>query len=96
MRSQPLALLEGAGATVVDWPADRECCGFGGTFSVKLPSVSAGMADRKLDTLPEVDLLTSADPGCLLQLDGRSRHRRSGLAVRHLASVLREGMDGSA
>jgi L-lactate dehydrogenase complex protein LldE len=94
--SEPVALLEGAGATVVDWPADRECCGFGGTFSVKLPPVSAGMADRKLDTLPDVDLLTSADPGCLLQLDGRARHRRTGLTVRHLASVLREGMDGSA
>lgn len=96
VRSEPLALLEGAGATVVDWPADQECCGFGGTFAVKVPPVSAGMADRKLDTLPDVDLLTSADPGCLMQLDGRARHRGEGLTVRHLASVLREAMDGTA
>lgn len=96
VRHEPVTLLEGAGATVVDWPADRECCGFGGTFSIKLPPVSAGMADRKLDTLPDVDSLTSADPGCLLQLDGRARHRGMVLTVRHLASVLREGMDGSA
>lgn len=96
LRDQPLALLEAAGASLVSWEADRECCGFGGTFSVKLPHVSAGMADRKLDTLPDVDFLTSADPGCLMQLGGRARHRGRGLPVRHLASALREAMDGTA
>ena len=44
-----------------------------------------------LDLLPEVDLVTSADGGCLMQLSGRAG-RRPGRApaFRHLASVLWE------
>ena len=74
-RAQPLRLLADAGAEVVSWEAAEECCGFGGLFAVKLPWVSAAMADRKLDTLPDVDVLTSADGGCLMQLGGRGRAR---------------------
>jgi len=91
VHDEPLALLRGAGAEVAPWEADRECCGFGGLFSVKLPEVSGAMADRKLDTLPEVDLVTSADGGCLMQLSGRAGRRRGAApAFRHLASVLWE------
>lgn len=90
VRDEPLALLEGAGARVVPWEAAEECCGFGGLFSVKLPVVSAGMADRKLDTLPAVDLVTSADGGCLMQMAGRAGRRGLDVRFRHLASVLWE------
>lgn len=92
VEQEPLRLLEGAGATVVAWEADRECCGFGGLFSAKLPEVSAAMADRKLDTLPDVEVVTSADGGCLLQLEGRARRRGSAVRFRHLASLLWEGV----
>lgn len=88
VEDEPVGLLRGAGAEVVTWEADRECCGFGGLFSAKLPEVSAGMADRKLDTLPGIDVLTSADGGCLMQLSGRDRARHGGLEVTHLARLL--------
>ncbi len=99
IREEPLALMANAGAEVVPWEAAEECCGFGGLFSVSFPQVSAGMADRKLDTLAEagrVDLLTSADCGCLLQLSGRMRRRGQNLAVRHLADVLWEAAGGDS
>jgi L-lactate dehydrogenase complex protein LldE len=92
IRDAPLSLLAGSGAEVVEWRAAEECCGFGGLFSAKLPEVSAAMADRKLDTLPEVDFVTSSDGGCLLQLQGRAAKRRTGPPFRHLASVLWEGV----
>ena len=88
---EPVRLLEACGATVVDWEDDRECCGFGGLFSAKLPEVSAAMADRKLESLPVVDLVTSADGGCLLQLQGRAARTSETPRFRHLASVLWEG-----
>ena len=88
VETEPVTLLRGAGADVLPWEADRECCGFGGLFSAKMPEVSGAMADRKLDTLPDVDLLTSADGGCLLQLSGRARARGRPLEVRHLARLL--------
>jgi L-lactate dehydrogenase complex protein LldE len=90
VREEPLALLRNSGATLVDWPADTECCGFGGVFAVKFPEVSAAMADRKLDSLPPCDLLTSADPGCLLHLQGRLARRGMDIPVKHLAEVLWE------
>jgi L-lactate dehydrogenase complex protein LldE len=92
VRDAPLSLLAGCGAEVLEWKAAEECCGFGGLFSAKLPEVSAAMADRKLDTLPEVDFVTSTDGGCLLQLSGRAGARRVGPPFRHLASVLWEGV----
>lgn len=91
---EPLQLLGAAGAHVVDWSADRECCGFGGLFGAKLPEVSAAMADHKLDTLPEVDCVTSADGGCLMQLSGRASRRVSDRRFVHLASLLWEGVQG--
>ncbi|HET9948151.1 MAG TPA: (Fe-S)-binding protein, partial [Longimicrobiales bacterium] len=79
----------------VPWVAAEECCGFGGFFSTKLPEVSAAMADRKLETLPEVDVVTSTDAGCLMQLAGRAARRRAPKpAFRHLASLLWEGAGG--
>lgn len=87
-------LLESAGAEVVPWAADQECCGFGGFFSVKFPEVSAAMADHKLDTLPAVDWVVSGDPGCLLQLEGRSRARGSRTEFVHLATALWRGVAG--
>jgi len=93
VREAPLTLLRGSGAEVLPWIADEECCGFGGLFSSKLPEVSAGMADRKLDTLPEVDVVTSTDGGCLLQLSGRAARRRMGPPFVHLASLLWKGVD---
>jgi len=92
VESEPIALLRGAGAQVVPWEADKECCGFGGLFSAKMPEVSAAMADRKLDTLPEIDFVTSADGGCLLQLSGRAAKLERPTRFRHLASVLWEGV----
>ncbi|AEB12659.1 (Fe-S)-binding protein [Marinithermus hydrothermalis] len=94
LREEPLTLLRNAGAELVDWEAAEECCGFGGLFSVKLPEVSLAMADRKLDTLPAPDLLTSADGGCLLHLAGRLEHRGRSVPVQPLASVLWEAHRG--
>lgn len=89
--SEPATLLRGCGAEIVPWAAHDECCGFGGLFSVKMTAVSAAMADRKLETLPEVDWVVSGDGGCLLQLDGRSRAGGMGVEFMHLATALWRG-----
>lgn len=91
LENEPATLLEGCGAEVVPWEAQDECCGFGGLFSVKMTAVSAAMADRKLDTLPDVDWVVSGDGGCVLHLDGRSRARDMGARFVHLATALWRG-----
>ncbi|HZD05416.1 MAG TPA: (Fe-S)-binding protein, partial [Longimicrobiales bacterium] len=89
-RAGPLELLRRAGADVVEWEAAEECCGFGGLFAVKNAPVSVAMADRKLDTLPPVEAVVSADGGCLLHLEGRARRRGLEVRFRPLASLLWE------
>ena len=96
VKEQPIRLLAAAGAQVLPWEMDEECCGFGGLFSVKAPEVSVAMADRKLDTLPDVDTVASSDGGCLLHLDARARSRGSLVAFRSLASLLWEARSGDA
>ena len=67
-----------------------ECCGFGGTFSVKFPDVSGAMARTKIDSIVRTGAGTvvSIDSSCLMQLQGAMR--RAGLDIRtmHLAEVL--------
>ena len=99
VRDEPTNLLTAAGAEVVAWEADRECCGFGGLFSVKNPTVSVAMADRKLETLPSgdaVDCVTSTDGGCLLQLRSRARYLGASTDFVHLARLLWEATNGAA
>lgn len=92
VREQPRALLRAAGAELVEW--DEACCGFGGLFSVKMPEISSAMMARKLDSLQEageqrpVDVLTSTDLGCLMQLGGGLERRALGPPWAHVAELL--------
>ena len=78
------------GLTLREMDAAEECCGFGGTFSVKFPEVSGAMARTKIDSIrkTEADAVVSIDSSCLMQLRGVMEH--AGLPVRtlHLAEVL--------
>jgi L-lactate dehydrogenase complex protein LldE len=82
------------GVDLVPLSSGERCCGFGGTFSGRYPEVSVAMADSKLDDVRsvEVDLLASADPGCLMQLAGRASRTEVPVRVLHVASVLREAL----
>lgn len=90
LRDQPAELLGRVrGCDVVEWNADDRCCGFGGTFSVKLPEVSVAMADDKLDSLPDgVTEIIGADSSCLLQLRTRAEQRGLPVTTRHIAEVV--------
>ena len=78
------------GLELREMDAAEECCGFGGTFSVKFPGVSGGMARTKIDSIMRTgaDVVVSIDSSCLMQLEGAIR--RQGLPIRtmHLAEVL--------
>ena len=89
LSSEPRALLERAGAELVDWDAER-CCGFGGTFAVRQPELSVAMADEKLRSLDGAQVLCGADPSCLMHLRGRLRKLGSDVRVAHLAELLEE------
>ena len=78
------------GLTLKEMPAAEECCGFGGTFSVKFASVSGGMARTKIDSIESTgaDAVVSIDSSCLMQLRGALLRAGSPVKTLHLAEVL--------
>lgn len=91
----PLRLLRRVrGLELAEMERQDLCCGFGGTFSIKQPAISVAMADEKIEHLNAAgaDLLVGADPGCLMQLEGRLRRRGSRVRALHLATLLAEGV----
>lgn len=94
---QPAALADRVdGVKVIEWPGSDRCCGFGGTFSVKLPEASVAMADEKLraldDAAPDADLLVGCDTSCLMHLQSRAEAVGTPVHVRHLAEILAAGL----
>lgn len=82
-----------AGCAVQEWPHAETCCGFGGTFSVRLPEVSVAMADAKLDSLPVgTEVVVSADASCLMHLETRAAQRGMPVRTQHVAEVLADGL----
>lgn len=78
------------GLTLKEMGAAEECCGFGGTFSVKFPLISGAMARTKIDSIVATgaDTVVAVDSSCLMQIQGAIL--RAGLNIRtmHLAEVL--------
>ena len=81
------------GATCTSCRGADRCCGFGGTFSIRYPDVSTAMADDKLASAATISAATvaSADPGCVMQIEGRASRVGAGVRVVHLATVLARG-----
>ncbi|MDP2849232.1 MAG: LUD domain-containing protein [Humidesulfovibrio sp.] len=75
-------------------PADEEdvCCGFGGTYSMKFPELSAELLKKKLANAEKTgaELLLTDCPGCIMQLRGGLEAKGSAMQVRHMAEALAE------
>lgn len=71
---------------------DRECCGFGGLFSVEMPAVSAAIMDKKLDHIVAsgADTIVGGDVSCLMHIEGGLRRRGVDVDVVHIAELLGE------
>lgn len=83
-------LRDVAGVTVVPLPEASECCGFGGSTSVRHPAVAAGILDRKLHCVDrtEARILITDNPGCILHLRGGVDASGRDVRVLHLAEYL--------
>jgi L-lactate dehydrogenase complex protein LldE len=88
---RPQRLLRAVrGIDLVDLPDARECCGFGGTFSVKNADTSMAMLGDKLRRIldTQAEVCVAADNSCLMQIGGALRRQRAGVRTMHLAEVL--------
>lgn len=92
IKEQPRALLAKLpGVELREMPAAEECCGFGGTFSIKFGEISAAIAERKCTNActTEADAIVGGDLGCLLNIEGKLRRMGDEKTrVLHVAEVL--------
>ena len=88
---RPLQLLRAVrGIDLVELPMADQCCGFGGTFSVKNPDVSIAMASDKARHVRSTDAeyLVAGDQACLMNIGGILHRQRSGIRTIHIAEIL--------
>jgi L-lactate dehydrogenase complex protein LldE len=88
---RPRRLMEKVrGLTLLPLEDDDQCCGFGGTFSIKNASLSADMVSEKARRVADsgAEYLVTVDNACLMNIGGALH--RDGIPVRtiHLAEIL--------
>ncbi|MFJ3583449.1 (Fe-S)-binding protein [Streptomyces sp. NPDC090127] len=91
LADRPHRLLRAVrGLELVDLPGAQECCGFGGTFAVKNPDVSAAMGADKVRSAVSTgaDVLCAADNSCLMHLGGTMSRLAVGVRPVHIAEIL--------
>lgn len=95
IEEQPKTLLRQVkGIDFIDLPYSHDCCGFGGTFSMKLADISGAIVDEKVDHIIETgaEVLAGCDLTCLMNINGRLSRRGVPVKVMHLAQVLDQGV----
>ncbi|MEU8588854.1 (Fe-S)-binding protein [Streptomyces sp. NPDC048664] len=88
---RPARLLRAVrGLELAELPGAEECCGFGGTFAVKNPDVSAAMGADKVRAARSTgaEVLCAADSSCLMHLGGTMARMEAGMRPVHIAEIL--------
>ena len=77
---------------VIPLSRERECCGFGGTFAVRMAEISAAMVEDKAADVAATGATTllSGDGGCLLNISGRLDAEGRSMPAQHIAQFLWE------
>jgi L-lactate dehydrogenase complex protein LldE len=91
IKEEPRRLLRHVqGLELVEMDKAETCCGFGGMFSVKFPMISCAMDGVKVASIQRTgaECVVSADPSCLMQIDGYARRLKLPIKTVSLAEVL--------
>jgi Fe-S oxidoreductase len=86
----PRKLMQQAGYELVEMQESDMCCGMGGSYTLKLPELSAPILERKLVNIEKTGapLLLIDCPGCVMQIRGGIDKRGSNVKVEHTATRL--------
>ncbi len=68
----------------------KECCGFGGAFSVRHPEISEAMVTDKVEAIDATGAkaMISSDCGCMMNITGAAEHQKKEFEGEHIASFL--------
>jgi len=94
---EPKALLRQlANVELVELAREKECCGFGGTFAVRHPEISAAMVEDKVADIEGTGAkaVVSGDCGCLMNINGALEAGKKPVRGKHIAEFLLERTHG--
>jgi len=80
----------------VELENEHECCGFGGTFSIKHPRISEAMVRDKVAAVRKTGapMVLAGDCGCMMNISGAMAYQKIPVESRHLAEFLWERTNG--
>jgi L-lactate dehydrogenase complex protein LldE len=78
---------------LVEMKESETCCGFGGTFSIKMEPISIGMVDQKIDNAlnTKAEYIVTTDTSCLMHMEGFVNKQTKDIKLIHIADVLAQG-----
>jgi L-lactate dehydrogenase complex protein LldE len=91
VKDEPKILLEKIkGVELIELPHAYDCCGFGGTFSVKNSKISQEMVKEKSQHVSETgaEYLVGGDMACLMNIGGRMQREGKDVQVLHITEIL--------
>jgi iron-sulfur cluster protein len=93
---QPRELLQKAGYELTEMFECDTCCGMGGSYSIKLPEISAPILQRKLRNIKDTGAAVVAMdcPGCVMQIRGGMDQDGADVKVQHTVELLADQIDG--
>lgn len=96
IREAKSLLAQLAHVELAELDREYECCGFGGTFAVKQPLISAAMVRDKVDDIIQTGArrVISGDCGCLMNIRGALDKCGLQVKTQHLAEFLWERTHG--
>jgi Fe-S oxidoreductase len=97
----PRAILKAIpGLELVEMEQASMCCGGAGIYSMVQPELSGQILERKLDYIAATgaEVVATANPGCMMQLEQGLRRRGSAARVCHVVDLLDEayGAEGDS
>jgi len=98
VRRQPRALiarLKNKGVDVRELNDPTRCCGSAGIYNLTHPAMSKDLLDRKMDDVAATgaEVVVSANPGCLLQLEWGAKRTGSAVKVKHITQILADALE---
>jgi Fe-S oxidoreductase len=90
VHEEPRELLKKAGYELTEMFECDMCCGMGGSYSLKLPEISAPILQRKLKNIKDTaaSVVAMDCPGCVMQIRGGLDKQISDIRATHTAELL--------
>ncbi|OEF98750.1 (Fe-S)-binding protein [Desulfuribacillus alkaliarsenatis] len=95
IKDAPVELIKNIeGVEYVELPNNQDCCGFGGTFSVKMADISSSMLNEKIENVKKTgaEILVGSDLSCLMNISGGLSRQGINVKTMHVAELLDRGL----